>query len=34
MKTFENTLFIKIKHLHNYSVTYSFDVDRVIAKPF
>ena len=34
MNTFENALIIKIKHLHNYSVTYIFDVDRVIAKPF
>ena len=34
METFDNALLIKIKHLHNYSVTYSSDVDRVIANPF
>ena len=34
MNTFENALIIKIKHLHNYSVTHTFDVDRVIDKSY
>ena len=32
MKKNENALLIRIKHLLNYSVTYSVDVDRVIDK--